>query len=126
MAFIPPGYRQAGKARIYVDRTALRAYVRDLPEVRAAVQRTADAIAATARAHAPVGHDTRNGHRPGTLRDSITTERPMRAGQPGQTVRVVTRLYYAKFVEFGTRNMRPRPFMRPAANAYRQSGPQGG
>jgi HK97 gp10 family phage protein len=126
MSLIPPGFQQSGKVRIYINAAGLRAFVRELPEVRDAVQGTADAMARDMAAHAPVGHDTRNGHRPGTLRDSIVTERPMRAGAPGHTVRVVARVFYAKFVEFGTRNMRPKPFMRPVANSYRHSGSQGG
>lgn len=105
-----PTYR-VGQALIYIDAKGLRDFARASPEVMQGVQATADAIAEDARNHAPV--------RTGTLRDSITTTRPMRAGQPGQTVRVVARVFYAKFVEFGTRNMRPRPFMRPVANSYR-------
>jgi HK97 gp10 family phage protein len=65
--------------------------------------------------------DTRQGHRPGTLRDSIGTERPLRKGSEGDTVRVVARVFYAQFVELGTRNMSPQPFLRPAAAKYRQN-----
>jgi HK97 gp10 family phage protein len=50
----------------------------------------------------------------------------MRAGQPGQTVRVVAKVFYAKFVEFGTRYARPHPFMRPVANSYRRFGGSSG
>jgi HK97 gp10 family phage protein len=110
--------RLPGGARVFVDPPALRAFVRELPEVRDAVQATADAMARDMAAHAP--------RLTGALANSIHTERPMRAGAPGQTVRVVAGVFYAKFVEFGTRNMRPRPFMRPVANSYRHSGSQGG
>lgn len=110
--------RLSGGVRVFVDGPALRAFVRELPEVRDAVQGTASAMARDMAAHAP--------RLTGTLAGSITTERPVRAGAPGQTVRVVTRVFYAKFVEFGTRNMRARPFIRPVANSYRRSGSQGG
>lgn len=115
---VPPGFHQSGKARIYVDAAALRAYVRDLPEVRDTVQAVGSAIAGTASRIAP--------RRTGALARSITTVRPARAGRPGQTVRVVAGVFYAKFVEFGTRYASPHPFMRPAANAYRSGGSQGG
>lgn len=110
--------RLPGGVRVFVDPPALRAFVRDLPEVRDAVQNTATVMAGDMARHAP----RRTGH----LAGSITTERPLRAGAPGQTVRVVARAFYAKFVEFGTRNMRAEPFMRPVANSYRRAGSLGG
>jgi HK97 gp10 family phage protein len=106
-----PTYR-VGRVRIYIDNAGLRRYARDLPEVKEGVQATASAIAGDARLHAPV--------RTGRLRDSIGTERAVRAGRESQTVRVVARVFYARFVEFGTRHMPPQPFLRPAANRYRQ------
>jgi HK97 gp10 family phage protein len=109
------------RIRVEVDAAALRRFAQDLPQVRDTVQAVAGDIAAEARRLAPVGHDTRQGHRPGTLRDSIGTERPLRKGSEGDTVRVVARVYYAQFVELGTRNMSPRPFLRPAAAKYRQN-----
>lgn len=36
--------------------------------------------------------------------------------------RVYTRVDYAKYLEYGTRKMRPRPFMRPAARKVRGDG----
>lgn len=107
-----PIYR-AGAARIFIDNAGLRAFANASPEVREGVQETADAVAADAQRLAP--------ERTGTLRRSIVTERLTRGGKESNTVRVVARVFYAKFLEFGTRNMRPRPFMRPAANAHRAS-----
>jgi hypothetical protein len=66
----------APRIRVEVDAAALRRFAQELPQVRDTVQAIADDIAGEARRLAPVGHDTRQGHRPGTLRDSIGTERP--------------------------------------------------
>lgn len=58
--------------------------------------------------------------RTGRLRDSITliAESPfqyiVKAGSDTKTG-----AYYAPYVEFGTRKMAPRPFMRPAAEKAR-------
>lgn len=111
-----PVYR-VGRVRIYIDPAGLRRYARDLPEVKEGVQATASAIAADAAFHAP--------RRTGRLAASISTERAVRAGQESQTVRVITRVFYARFVEFGTRYMTPEPFLRPAANKYRQARTRG-
>jgi HK97 gp10 family phage protein len=101
------------RIRVEVDAAALRRFAQELPQVRETVQAVADDIAGDARRLAPVVT--------GRLRDSIGTERPVRKGSEGDTVRVVARAYYAQFVELGTRNMGPRPFLRPAAAKYRQN-----
>lgn len=114
---MPTTYR-VGDARITIDAAALRQTVQAMPEVREGVQSVADDTASDAQRLAP--------ERTGALRRSIVTERLVRAGRESQTVRVVARVFYARFVEFGTRNMPPRPFMRPAANAHRPSRNTGG
>ncbi|MFW6366618.1 MAG: HK97-gp10 family putative phage morphogenesis protein [Spirochaetota bacterium] len=53
-------------------------------------------------------------YRTGRLRKSIKRE------IKGLTSRVYTELFYAKFVEYGTRFMRPIPFIRPAVEAARR------
>lgn len=107
--------------RVVVDAPGLRRFASQVPQVRETVQAVADQIAATARRLAPVGHDTRHGHRPGELRDSIGTERVIRKGEEGDTVRVVARVFYAQFVELGTRRMTAEPFLRPASSQFRQN-----
>lgn len=101
------------RVRVEVNVRGIREFARQLPQVREGVQAIADDVASEARRLAPV--------RTGTLRDSITTRRMMRKGQEGDTVRVEAKVYYAQFVELGTRDMRPRPFLRPAAARYRQN-----
>jgi HK97 gp10 family phage protein len=51
----------------------------------------------------------------GRLRSSITWE----MGQEGTVIvgRVGTNVHYAPYLEFGTRRMRARPFLRPALAA---------
>lgn len=53
--------------------------------------------------------------RTGYLRDSITME-IKNGGTVGEVK--TNGVYYAKFVEFGTVNQYPQPFMRPAYNVY--------
>mgnify|MGYP000290637610 CR=1 FL=1 len=60
-----------------------------------------------ARAKAVVAVDT------GTLRRSITSV----ISNGGLTGTVGPSVFYGKFIEFGTRRMGARPFMRPAAHA---------
>ncbi|MFC6591676.1 HK97-gp10 family putative phage morphogenesis protein [Deinococcus lacus] len=50
----------------------------------------------------------------GRLRQSITVQK-VKAGR----YRVGTNVEYAPYLEFGTRNMQPRPFMRPALEKHR-------
>lgn len=84
----------------------------DLPQVRSQVRRVAAAIRDDARRRAP--KDT------GVLRKSIyvTTDR-----EPGTRIRiakVVIGAFYGRFIELGTVDQPARPFLRPAADAYRR------
>lgn len=63
---------------------------------------TAKRIRDTARGYAPV--------RTGRLRDSINIQQPKK-----YEYSIGTDLFYAQFVEFGTRYQRAQPFMRPAS-----------
>ena len=67
------------------------------------VAKTAHDIEADAKSLAPV--DT------GMLRNSISTT----IGAGGLSAEIGQTASYAAHVEFGTRRMRPQPFMRPAA-----------
>ncbi len=72
------------------------------------VRAAAFAVEAHAKTRAPV--------RTGRLRNSITTDvvKPLEAiVGPG--------VKYGKFVEFGTRYMAPRPYLRPAAEVVQKS-----
>lgn len=74
------------------------------PLVSAEVKKATLAVQAQAQAKVPV--------KTGTLRRSITSQFPTDlSGIVGPSVE------YGKFVEFGTRRMGARPFMRPAAEA---------
>lgn len=69
------------------------------------VSKAAFEIEAQAKAKAPV--------RTGTLRRSIHTV----LSNGGMSAAVGPSVLYGKFVEFGTRRMGARPFMRPAAES---------
>ena len=75
------------------------------PLVADEVKRATLDIEARAKARTPV--------RTGTLRRSIASV----FENGGLTGRVGPSVLYGKFVEFGTRRMGARPFMRPAAEA---------
>lgn len=75
------------------------------PAVVREVQRAAFDIEAQAKAKTPV--------KTGTLRRSIHSV----FSNGGLTALVGPSVLYGKFVEFGTRRMGARPFMRPAAEA---------
>ena len=75
------------------------------PLVADEVKRATFDIEARAKARTPV--------RTGTLRRSIASV----FENGGLTGRVGPSVLYGKFVEFGTRRMGARPFMRPAAEA---------
>ena len=70
------------------------------------VAKTAHDIEADAKSLAPV--DT------GMLRNSISTT----IGAGGLSAEIGPTASYAAHVEFGTRRMRPQPFMRPAADQH--------
>lgn len=54
----------------------------------------------------------------GNLRRSINTSMPT-VTPSGASTSVGTNVYYAPFVEFGTRNMQAQPFMGPALEKAR-------
>ena len=93
------------------DTSALRKLAADLGaaparvrrDVERALERASDDLVQRARALAPV--DT------GELRDSI------RASGAGMDRAVTAAAEHAVYVEHGTRNMQPRPFMGPASDA---------
>jgi HK97 gp10 family phage protein len=68
------------------------------------VEEAAQQVAAVAREKAPV--DT------GALRDSITV-----VEAEGNSRDVIADVRYANFVEFGTSDTEPEPFLRPAVEA---------
>lgn len=75
------------------------------PAVVAEVQRAAFDVEARAKAKAPV--------RTGTLRRSIHSV----FSNGGLSAVIGPSVLYGKFIEFGTRHMAARPYMRPAAEA---------
>lgn len=88
-------------------------------EIRAATRRALETIGLLAEGYAqdkcPVGTPESTGipnYVGGTLRDSITHE------VDGDSVYVGTNVYYAPYVELGTRHMDPRPYLRPAATEH--------
>lgn len=74
------------------------------PTVSTEVKKAGLAIQARAQSMAPV--------KTGTLRRSITTQFPT-----DLSAVVGPSVHYGIFLEFGTRRMAPRPYMRPAAEA---------
>lgn len=94
-------------------------------EIRAATRRALETIGLLAEGYAqdkcPVGTPESTGipgYEGGTLRESITHE------VDGDSVYIGTNVYYAPYVELGTRYAQAQPFLRPAAtehgNQYRQ------
>lgn len=89
-------------------------FTNNIPKVIAEMERrakaaslaTAEAIATKARANAPV--DT------GRLRSSIQA----RATETG--AEVVVGVEYGQFVELGTKDQRPQPYLTPAVESERQ------
>lgn len=82
-----------------------------------------DNVVAAAKSRCPVGSVTRNpktgsqkewaGRKPGSLKNSIRRVNKEGSGN----IRVYAgnyRVYYARFIEYGTRKMSARPFLRPA------------
>lgn len=89
-----------------VDLSAVRSLARS-PDVREAVRKAADGVAALASSLAPVDD--------GELRDSI---KAVPAKDMLGSYRVVW-IWYGTMVEFGHEKVAPHPFARPAADAYR-------
>ncbi len=81
-------------------------------------------IADKARQKVPIGKNVRagagkwSGREAGALRSSIRVVRLK--GDPNLNIRVYagsTKVFYARWVEYGTAKMKARPFLRPALNA---------
>jgi HK97 gp10 family phage protein len=69
----------------------------------------AEALAEEARKRAPV--------RTGKLKASIATRKGTKGTKDRAEWVVFTGVFYAHFVEYGTRKMSKRPYMRPAVDA---------
>lgn len=82
----------------------------EVPEVRSQVRRVAAAIRDDARRRAPV--------ETGALRKSITVTSTRDRQTKNRIARVVVGAFYGRFIELGTEDQPPRPFLRPAADAY--------
>lgn len=80
------------------------------PKVSAAVRRTAFAIEGTAKAAAPV--DT------GHLKNSISTDITGGASATSIAAEVGPTAEYGIYVELGTRNMSPQPYLGPAFDRH--------
>ncbi len=92
------------------------------------LQAAAELVADAARRLVPVGTSrpaAKGGkdwtaRQAGALRDSIRVVRLH--GDPKHNVRIYAgsrTVFYARFVEYGTHNMRARPFLRPALQAMK-------
>lgn len=75
-------------------------------DVGRALQKTGVNVQSRAKRLCPV--DT------GRLRASIVTTKPTHTTRDDLTVRIGSKVKYARFVELGTRYMRARPYLRPA------------
>lgn len=96
--------------RVVFDEVALAELFRSTEgPVGKLLARKSIAVERAAKRMAPV--DT------GRLRSSITHD--IGRDELGLAARVGTDVHYAIYLEFGTRRMRPRPFLRPALNAAR-------
>lgn len=98
------------------------AALRRLPEfVKADAQQVMDVtafhVAREASAKAPRSVDGSHGHRPGFLASHVTWQRRPRS--LSAVVGVLKEAFYWKYVEYGTRKMSARPFLRPAADQNR-------
>lgn len=88
------------------------------------IEQALEAIGAAAEGHAidevtELVYDTPespNYKRTGNLRDSITHSEP---NMTGKYVDVGSRVEYSPYVEFGTRKMKPRPFLKNAVTKYK-------
>lgn len=88
----------------FIQNVLLETEVLHAPETALGVEAAAQAVAAVAREKAPV--DT------GALRDSISV-----VEAEGNSRDVIADVPYANFVEFGTSDTEPEPFLRPAVEA---------
>lgn len=88
------------------------------------IEQALEAIGQAAESHAvdevtELVYDTPespNYKRTGNLRQSITHSEP---NMVGKYVDVGSRVEYAPYVEFGTRKMKPRPFLKNAVTKYK-------
>ena len=88
------------------------------------IEQALEAIGQAAESHAvdevtELVYDTPespNYKRTGNLRDSITHSEP---NMTGKYVDVGSRVEYSPYVEFGTRKMKPRPFLKNAVTKYK-------
>ncbi len=91
------------------------------PEAQAGAQHVFDVtafhVSTAAASHAPRSVDGSRGHPPGFLAASIRWE--SRPRSLAAVVGVAAAAFYWKFVEYGTRKMAARPYLRPAADANR-------
>ncbi len=94
-----------------------------LPEVaKGKAQQTMDVtafhVAREASLLAPRSKDGTHGHEPGFLARSIRWE--SRPRSVSSVVGIAAAAFYWKFLEFGTRYLTARPFLRSAADANRE------
>lgn len=100
---------------------ALNAALEDLPAkvakqyLRKAAKQASDLFVQSAKLKAPVLKKFTKYRTPGALRDSITSQISIRK-KAGLQVKIgpAKKIFYARYVEFGTNKMKAQPFMRPA------------
>jgi HK97 gp10 family phage protein len=98
--------------RLDLDKSALKRLLEgDKGVGMLAVAKAAQTVERRAKQNAPV--------RTGTLRRSITKAIGRDAISP--VAKIGTNVHYARFVEFGTSRMSPRPFLRRALEGLRRS-----
>jgi len=76
---------------------------------------------ATAKSLAPVGSDPQD--IPGLLRDSLTASPIQHATSADAYVEIYSDVSYAAYVEYGTSDMPPQPFLRPAMHQAKIEAP---
>lgn len=86
-------------------------------EVQAAMDTTAFQVSRAASAAAPISSDGSHGRPRGFLRRSI--QWASRPRSVSAVVGISFDAFYWKFLEYGTRFMAARPFLRPAADKFR-------
>ena len=97
-------------------------------EIMDGLERVGEKVASAAKQKVPVGVDRKpygtgkewTARRAGALRDSIRVVRLK--GDPKMNIRVYAgseKVYYGRFVEYGTVKMKARPFLRPSLNQFK-------
>jgi len=91
------------------------------------LQVMAEGVADRARSLCPVGKDIPKGKGKWSAREAGALRKTIRVvrlyGDPKMNVRVYAgnrEVFYARFVEYGTRFMRKRPFLRPALDGAKR------